>query len=251
MNLAWFSDATLLSALTNASSGILGAVLGAWFAYLAAKNQYLTEYRLKKWDALRAASIELCRNQDSLYRDLDRALPIWLARAHTRGGITKNQLADLISQTAHFQTTIYSGLFAELVTTKFGSELVSYSGRIGWLNEWKPKTIEEMEQYFSNYVTNLANAIKITNELVPEIAEDLRRSPIVPWGKNLDLQEFERNKPHYRFAAELAFCDLKDIERFVEGGAGPSNFSDFLKRSDRNWFSSYLEAAKKYSGWRV
>jgi hypothetical protein len=251
MNSSWFSDKNLIDALTSAISGILGAVLGAWVAYLAAKNQYLTEYRFKKWDALRAVLIELCRNQDSLYRDLDRALPIWIARAHTRGGISKEELADLISQTAHFQTAIYAGLFNELVATEFGSELVSYNGRVDWLNQWKPKTFEEMQQYFSDYITNLANAIRIANELVPKISENIRKSPITPWGKNLDVQEFERTKPRNRFVAELAFCDFEEIEDFVKSGRRPSSFSDFLAGFDRNWFTSYIDATTKYAGWRT
>jgi len=120
MDLSGFSDLNLVNALTNASSGIIGAMLGAWVAYLAAKNQYITEYRYKKWDALRAVLIELCLNQASLYRDLDRLLPIWLPRAHRRGGVSRDELADLISQTASFRRQSIAGYSPSLSRQNLG-----------------------------------------------------------------------------------------------------------------------------------
>jgi len=118
------------------------------------------------------------------------------------------------------------------------------------LNDWKPKTFEDIDRDFNSYIVNLSHAIQMVDELVPAIAEEIRRSPIVPWGKNLDLQEFERSREQYRFAAELASFDLESIEEFVEKGTRPSYFSKFLAQSDRNRFRPYIAAAKKYSGWR-
>jgi hypothetical protein len=245
-----FADPQIVGAVMSAASGILGAVLGAGVAYWAARNQYNTEYTYKKWDVLRAVLIELCHNQASLFLDLDRSLPAWLARCHRRGGLTELQIYEFIEQTRHYQTVVYDALFAELITTKFGSELAAYYRRLAWVNDWSRKVrASEVERDFDSYILNLSNAILLADDLIPVIAKECRNSPVKKWGRNLDVEEFEASRAVYRFGAELAKYDLQTIEEFLKTGKVSGAFSELLEKSERARFVPYVNAAKKISAW--
>jgi len=243
-----FSDPGLQGGLFGAVAVLLGALITYW----AAKIQYTTEYTYKKWDALRAVLIELCHNQASLFRDLDRSLPAWLARSHRRGGISKGKLKEFVLQTRRYDNVAYDRLFPELIATKFGSELATYYRRLAWLNGWTSKENEiDVDRDFDTYILALANSILIADDLIPAINEECKKSPVKSWGKNLDIEDFEHSRQRYRFGAELAKFDLQSIEEFLQdrkkfGGRVP----DILMNSDSVWFAPYVEAAQECSAWR-
>jgi hypothetical protein len=111
--------------------------------------------------------------------DLDRSLPAWLARAHRRGDAASlRKLEGYIQQTGHYESTIYNALFADLIATRFGSELALYYRRLAWLNEWTSKTTQrDIDRNFDSYILTMANAILVADDLVPLIAQEIGKSP--------------------------------------------------------------------------
>lgn len=247
-----FSDPGFQGGVVGAAAALLGAFIGGSVTYWAAKIQYTTEYSYKKWDALRAVLIELCHNQASLFRDLDRSLPAWLARCHRRGGLSKGQIKEFVLQTRRYENMVYDRLFPELIATKFGSELATYYRRLAWLNGWTSKENEiDVERDFDTYVLTLANSILIADDLIPAINKECRNSPTKSWGKNLDIEDFELSRQRYRFGAELAKFDLESIEEFLGDRKRFSNrFPDILIKSDSALFAPYVEAAHECSAWK-
>jgi hypothetical protein len=246
-----FSDPGFQGAIVGAVAGLVGAMIGGAVTYWAAKTQYTTEYSYKKWDALRAVLIELCHNQASLYRDLDRSLPAWLARSHRRGGdAALERIKKFVLQSRQYETLVYDRLFSELIATKFGSELASYYRRLNWLNGWtsKPQAID-IDHDFDSYTFALANSILLADDLIRAIIIECRQSPVQSWGKNLDIEEFKASRQGYLFGAELAKYDLHSIEEFVQHGTRPNYFPDILANSDVALFIPYVAAAKECLGW--
>lgn len=235
-------DANTVSAL----SGIGGAFIGGAATWWAAKTQYETEYKYKKWDALRAVLIELCQNQASLFHDLDRALPAWLARAHRRGGVPLKDIAGYVRSTAIYRTQIYDALFAEVVTTRFGSELVSYYRRLKALNDFTANASDfDPDRNFDDYVFLLAHALEGAIDLARELIGELDKSPIKRWGRNKDIEEVELNTPRDRTAALLVKFDLQNLKAWEEAGALEAN----LERCDLNTVRAYIAAARGVSTW--
>jgi hypothetical protein len=243
-------DPGFLGGVAAAIAALLGAMIGGFATYQAATGQFRHEYNARKWDALRAVLIEIQVNQPALFRDLDRSLPAWLARCHRRGGLPLSEIGGYVRQTARYESTIYAALLGELVTTKFGSELVLYFSRISWLNAWtKSEHVIDVAQDFPTYIQMLANSLLLADELVPAIEKECRKSAMRVWGKNLDMETFARSRDRFRFAAELAKFDLQTIEEFLRTGKQPGFFPPILARSDPSGFDTYVIPAREISAW--
>jgi hypothetical protein len=214
-----FEDPGFLGGVVGAGAALVGAVIGSAATYWAAKAQYITEYNYKKWDALRAVLIELYTNQPMLALDLDRSLPAWLARAHRSGDATSlRKLEGYIQQTRHYESSIYNALFADLVATRFGSELAIYYRRLAWLNEWTSKaTQRDIDRDFDSYILGMANAILVADDLVPQIAQEIGKSPVKTLDKNFSLDDFMKARQRPVFMAELSKFDLRAVEEMLGG----------------------------------
>lgn len=240
--MSFFNDPGFLDAVVSAAAALFGAVIGGGATYLAAKRQYLTEYNYKKWDALRAVLIELYANQPMLTLDLDRSLPARLARAH-RQEDSLNKLGGYIEETGRYENAIYEALFADLIATRFGSELALYYRRLAWLNEWAPKaTQQEIARDFDRYVLTMANAILVADDLIPQIAEEITKSPIKTLDKNFSLDDFMETRQRSVFMAQLSKFDLADVQEMLDGESS-RKFPEILLNA-RNELESYVKAAK-------
>ena len=239
-----FEDPGFLGGVVGAGAALIGAAIGSAATYWAAKTQYVTEYNYKKWDALRGVLIELYTNQPMLTLDLDRSLPAWLARVHRRGAANSlKKLEGYIQQTRHYESAIHKALFADLIATRFGSELALYYRRLAWLNEWAPKaTQREIDRDFGSYILNIANAILLANDLVPQIAREIRRSPVKTLDKNFSLDEFMKTRQRSMFMAELSKFDLHAAQEMLDGGAS-RQFPKILLEA-RSELESYIKWAK-------
>ena len=239
-----FEDPGFLGGVVGAGAALVGAAIGSAATYWAAKTQYVTEYNYKKWDALRAVLVELYTNHPSLERDLDRSLPAWLARAHRRGDAAAlKKLEAFIQQTGYYETAIYKALFADLVATRFGSELAVYYRRLAWLNEWTSKTAQrDIDHDFNSYIMNMANAILVADDLVPQIAREIAKSPVKTLDKNFSLHDFKQARQRPVFLAELSKFDLRGAEEML-GGQSSRQFPKVLLDAP-GLLESYIAAAK-------
>jgi hypothetical protein len=239
-----FEDPGFLGGVVGAGAALIGAAIGSAATYWAAKTQYVTEYNYKKWDALRAVLIELYTNQPMLTLDLDRSLPAWLARAHRRGvADSLKKLEGYIQQTRHYESAIHKALFAKLIATRFGSELAAYYRRLAWLNEWASNTTHrEIDRDFDSYIRNIANAILLADELVPQIAQEIRRSPVKTLDRNFSLDDFMEARRSSVFMAELSKFDLRAAQEMLDGGES-RQFPTILLDA-RSKLESFVEAAK-------
>jgi hypothetical protein len=189
--------------------------------------------------------IELYTNQPMLTLDLDRSLPAWLVRAHRMdnpGSLKK--LEGYIQQTRHYESAVYKALFADLIATRFGSELAIYYRRLGWLNEWAPKVTQpEIDRNFDSYILTIANAILVADELVPLIAQEIRKSPVKTLDRNFSLDDFMNARRWSVFLAELSKFDLRAAQEMLDGQA-LRKYPKILLDS-RDDLESYIRAAKR------
>jgi hypothetical protein len=237
------NDPGFLDAVVGAEAALFGAVIGGAATYFAAKTQYVTEYNYRKWDALRAVLIELYANQPALTLDLDRSLPACLARAHLRENAL-GKLGGYIEQARHYDNAIYEALFADLIATRFGSELALYYRRLAWLNDWAPKaTPQEISRNFDDYVRAMANAILVADDLVPQIAEEIAKSPIKTLDRNFSLGDFMETRQRSVFLAQLSKFNLESAQEILDGRT-LRQLPEVLLNA-RNELASYVEAAKR------
>jgi hypothetical protein len=171
-------------------------------------------------------------------------LPAWLARSHRSGNAASlRKLEGYIQQTGHYEIAVYEALFADLITTRFGSELAIYYRRLAWLNEWTSKTTERnIDHHFGTYMLTMANAILVADELVPLIVQEIRRSPVKTLDKNFNFDDFMRGRQRSVFMAELAKFDLRAIEELLAGGSR-RQFPQVLLDA-RDELESFVTAAK-------
>lgn len=233
-----FDDPGFLGGVVGAGAALIGAAA----AYRAAKTQYVTEYNYRKWDALRAVLVELYANQPALTRDLDRSLPARLVRAHRRENALP-KLQGYIRQTALYETAIYQALFADLIATQFGSELAVYYRRLAWLNEWTPKATQaEIAQNFDDYVWKMANAILVADDLIPQIVEEIAKSPVKTLDRNFSLGDFMEMRRRSVFMAELSKFDLDSAQEILDRKSSRQVPEVLL--GARHELASYIQAAK-------
>jgi hypothetical protein len=239
-----FDDPGFLGGVVGAGAALVGAAIGSGATYWAAKTQYVTEYNYKKWDALRAELIELYANQPMLTLDLDRSLPSWLARAHRRGAADSlKKLEGYVRQTRRYESAIYRALFADLIATSFGSELARYYQQLDWLNEWTPTaTQRDIDRDFDSYILNMANAILVADDLVPRIAQEIRKSPVKTLDKNFSLDDFMEMRRRSVFMAELSKFDLRAVQEMLDGQA--SHRVPKILLDARADLESYVKAAR-------
>ena len=239
-----FEDPGFLGGVVGAGAALVGAAIGSAATYWAAKTQYVTEYNYKKWDALRAVLVELYTNQPMLSLDLDRSLPAWLARAHRKGDAASlGKLEGYIQQTRNYENAIYKALFADLIATRFGSELAVYYRRLAWLNEWTSKTTQrDIDRDFDSYILTMANAILVADDLVPQIAREIGKSPVKTLDKNFSLDDFMKARQRSVFMAELSKFELDAAEEML--GTSPSRQFPQVLLDAPGLLKSYIKAAK-------
>lgn len=226
-----------------AASGLVGAIAGGAIGYYAARNQYKTEYRYRKWDALRPVLAEICRNQPRLQLDLDRALPYWLPRAHHSPTGDKKRIAKVVEQTCPYAAIGYDHLLADFVSSSFGSELVDYYSGIRWLNEIAHSRSFDVETEFGEYCRTLASSLLRADDLIPALHKETRKSPVRTWGKNLHMASVMESRERYLFLAHLAKYNLWQLADILEHGNEPHDFSPILARN-RELLEVYVQAAR-------
>ncbi|MFN3388405.1 MAG: hypothetical protein ACK40O_05695 [Allosphingosinicella sp.] len=223
---------------------LLGALVGGVLTYLGAKAQTRLEYRNRKWDALRAAAIEISHNQPLLHLDFDRILPYFLARAHRRPHADQERLGQLIPRHAPYRSTVYDRFFTELVSSRLGSELTTYYGLIGGLNARPRAPAFSVEVGFGHQCTELAHAILLADDLLLEIRKELSKSRVASWGRNIDFDETCSTRERYLIAAQLVKFRLADLVAFLEGKGPPRGFPRLLAEQPEKW-SPFVDAARQ------
>jgi len=215
-------DPGFLGAIVGAVAGLLGAGLGGFATYFAAIRQYRTEHATRQNSALAAVLIEIGRNQHTLIRELDRALPLWLARCHD----ASTAGADLKAATwpmPAYDVRICDAFFPELLSSIYGPELKTYYDRIAFLNKLAadhPDGIPAAD--FAQHVRTLALAVEIAFDLAAALQVHVRKVMPKGWGKEDDAQTLESGKERALYMAALHRTDLRDLESFAAGDLKPS-----------------------------
>jgi hypothetical protein len=243
--MSW-SDPAIIGAAIGAVAALVGAGLGGFLSYYGVMHQYDRQYGDRRRDVLRAALVEICENQASLVRDLDRVLPAWLARCQANPRV-EAQLREIIGQTRDYSTDVYEHLFAELIATRYGPEIKSYYGYVSWLGKQAPQAeVFDIQRHFDDYARTLAYAISFGVPLGRSIAAECAKSPHTAYQNDLVLENFTASIDNSLFLEALARTDLDTLEAFVYGDEPKPPLPAVLSRCDPARLEPWIAAAREY-----
>lgn len=236
-------DPGFLGAVVGAVAGLLGALIGGAATYFAAIRQYRTEHHTKQNSALAAVLIEICSNQQTLIRELDRSLPLWLCRCYDAVG-AEDDLKDATWPIPAYHVRICDTFFAELLSSVYGPELKTYYDRIAFVNALRhdhPAGIPA--EHFAVHVRTLALAIEIAYHLTSVLQTHASKAMPKGWGIEDVAKPLEHGKQRALYMAALHRTSLNDLESFLGGDIKPS-VPNYIIDRDPDMMQSWLLPAR-------
>jgi len=236
------NDPGFAGAVVGAIAGLVGAVIGGAATYVASIRQYRTEYRMKQHAALIAALLEISRNHASLFRDLDRVIPLWLARSYFE---RPHDLAKVSSGFARYDVRVYQNFFSELVASKYGPELKTYYDRIEYLNAVTtahPQGIPP--ELFHTLVPQLALSLELTHEILEELASACAKELKQAWGKESDYQSVHNARDDALLLAAMFRTNLADLEDALAGRDAPTIATRLIDRYRQRVHDAWMAPAR-------
>ena len=225
------------------AGALIGALIGGLCTYIAARAQHKREYETLQHNALISVLLEICRNQPKMVLELDRVIPLWLAREYIKPEAQTKHLSDLASPLVKYTTRTFDSFYKETVSSKYGPEIDQYYRCINDLNFLAEKynnslPAEELRLYVGSLSHAIGRAIDLVHELHHFCHQDVKKN----WGRDQDISSFLENTKRSLFLSALYRTSLDDIDKYLLGKEIPSTLTEVLLNDKPN-----LELFKEYA----
>lgn len=240
-----FKDTGFLGAVVGAISGLIGAALGGFATYYASLRQYRTEHQTKQNSALAASLVEMCRNQSTLIRELDRVLPIWLARCYDNQNAA-HALQEVTTPIPKCDTRVFDSFFTELIASQYGSELKTYYDRIGYVNQISNEHSNGLPpEKFAGYVRALALAVEVADDLASELQRRVSKTMPKNWGKEDDFGGLADQRDRALYLAALYRTRLSILESYIAGKEITEALPPLIIAKDKSQLNPWVIPARE------
>ncbi|MFN6183639.1 MAG: glycine zipper family protein [Burkholderiales bacterium] len=241
---ALFRDIGFIGAIIGALSGLIGAVIGGVATYLASTRQYRTEHRVRQNAALSACLLELCRNQPTLIRELDRILPLWLTRQHSSIRCAEH-LSEITKSIPIIETRVFDAFFPELVSSPYGPELKTYYDRIAFINKLASAYADGIPAYqFGGYVRALALSLEVAIDIVNALNRTVSKNLPPLWGRESDFESLVADTDRTLLMTALFRVKLSDLEQKIIGQHVSSSIPERIINCDSSELFAWVAPAR-------